>query len=102
GAAGGSARAGGAPGMTGQCRCFAVIPAAGQSRRMGQHKLLLPWAGRTVFEAVVAAWQGVPVEAAVVVARSDDRPLIELCRRLSLDVVLPDPPPDDMKASVAH
>ncbi len=25
--------------------CYAIIPAAGSSRRMGQHKLLLPWPG---------------------------------------------------------
>lgn len=36
-------------------RVVAVVPAAGQSVRMGQPKLLLPWGHHTVIEAVVTA-----------------------------------------------
>ena len=36
---------------------FALIPAAGRSRRMGRPKLALPLAGRSVLEHVVGALQ---------------------------------------------
>jgi molybdenum cofactor cytidylyltransferase len=46
---------------------FALIPAAGHSRRMGRPKLALPLAGRTVLEHVLAALQGAAVEHTLVV-----------------------------------
>ena len=67
---------------------------------MGEHKLLLPWGEGTVIEAVLKAWQVSGVSRTVVVARCDDRPLIDVCRRAGAEVVEADPPPPDMKASV--
>jgi molybdenum cofactor cytidylyltransferase len=32
----------------------AVVLAAGQSKRMGQHKMLLPWGNRTVIEQIIS------------------------------------------------
>jgi molybdenum cofactor cytidylyltransferase len=45
----------------------AVVLAAGLSRRMGEPKLVLPWAGRTVIEQVVGTLQVAGVEEIVVV-----------------------------------
>lgn len=45
----------------------AVVLAAGQSRRMGQPKLVLPWGDRTVIEQVVITLQAAGVAQIVVV-----------------------------------
>lgn len=81
-------------------RSFAIVPAAGRSARMGAPKLLLPWGGRTVIEAVLAAWTESRVTRTVVVVRADDAPLLDRCRLFDVDLVAPTEPPGDMKASV--
>lgn len=48
-------------------RIGAVILAAGESRRMGQLKQVLPWGAGTMIEAVVRSVLASPVEEAVVV-----------------------------------
>ena len=45
----------------------AIILAAGESKRMGQPKMLLPWGGRTVIEHVVTTFLKAGVEDIVVV-----------------------------------
>jgi molybdenum cofactor cytidylyltransferase len=80
---------------------FAIVPAAGHSRRMGRPKLLLPVAGSTVIETVIAAWQQGGVEQVVIVCRGDDQALIDLCRSAQALVVCPDAPPPNMKDSVS-
>ncbi len=82
-------------------RSFALIPAAGRSERMGQPKLLLPWNQTTVIEHVLAAWKASRVSAVIVTAHPNDEELIARCRAAGADVVVVDPPPADMKASVA-
>jgi molybdenum cofactor cytidylyltransferase len=84
----------------GQGRCFALVPAAGRSQRMGQPKLLLPWRGGTIIEQVLAAWRASRVARVVVTVHPDDVELADVCRRAGLDVVVGQPPPPDMKASV--
>ncbi|MEZ6078052.1 MAG: NTP transferase domain-containing protein [Pirellulaceae bacterium] len=64
---------------------FAIVPAAGRSRRMGQSKLLLPWRGTTVIEHVIEAWLRSRVTQVVVVARRDD---LELTRRVARQPVV--------------
>lgn len=81
-------------------RSFAIIPAAGHSRRMGRHKLLLPWHGSTVIERVLRAWLASDVSQVVVVARKDDHGLLAVCRDIAVDTVCPEVDPPDMKASV--
>jgi molybdenum cofactor cytidylyltransferase len=49
----------------------AIIPAAGQSRRMGQPKLLLPWGGTTVLGQVVASFGEAGLGAIVVVSGAE-------------------------------
>jgi molybdenum cofactor cytidylyltransferase len=51
---------------------FAVVPAGGQSERMGTNKLLLPMAGRTVIECVVTALIEGGIQHVVVVTLASD------------------------------
>ena len=57
-------------------KSFAVIPAAGLSRRMGEkQKLLLPWGDATLIEHVLRAWLDSRIDRIVLVSRRDDRDL---------------------------
>ncbi len=80
---------------------FAIIPAAGRSERMGQHKLLMPWEQSTVIERVLAAWRASRVSSIIIVVRADDEELIAACERAGVSLVVPDTPPPEMKDSVA-
>ena len=79
---------------------FAVLPAAGDSRRMGEDKLLLPWRGATVVDAVINAWRDSGVTAVVAVANPRNQRLIAHLHNCGIDVVVPDRPPAEMKHSV--
>jgi molybdenum cofactor cytidylyltransferase len=81
-------------------RAFAVVPAAGESRRMGTAKLLLPWAGATVIESTLRAWRESSVDAVVVVVSPTNEPLAKVGRATGASVVVPQTPPADMKASI--
>lgn len=104
-------------------RFFAIVPAAGHSRRMGRPKLLLPLrmdfepsgkasgrgpAGtstpseRPVINYVLAAWRGAGVDAAVAIVRRDDPALAQVCQTSGALVVSPPNAPPDMKTSVWH
>lgn len=80
--------------------CFGIVPAAGHSRRMGTNKLLLPWAGSTIIQTVVRAWQRSTVHRVIVVLRKGDTQSQTLVTELDVDVVLPEHDPEDMKQSV--
>jgi molybdenum cofactor cytidylyltransferase len=77
-----------------------VVPAAGRSLRMGTAKLLLPWGQATVIEAVLERWRASRVDRLVVTVRADDHRLTETCRRAGAEVVVVDPAPADMRASI--
>jgi len=84
-------------------QCFAIVPAAGKSHRMGEPKLLLPW-GRaasetTVIDHVLSAWTNTRVSEVVVVVRRDDEPLRSACEHWPVTTLLAEAP-RDMKASV--
>ncbi len=81
-------------------RSFAIVPAAGRSRRMGVPKLLLPWAGGTLIEAALAAWKAAGVRHRMVVVHPADACLAHVVRQAGAEVCLAPLPPPDMKASV--
>ncbi len=80
---------------------YAIVPAAGRSKRMGSPKLLLPWGHATIIEQVLAAWRSSRVDRILVVVHPDDRELAERCRGDRVTVVIPTVPPPEMKDSVA-
>jgi molybdenum cofactor cytidylyltransferase len=85
--------------------CYAIIPAAGRSQRMGQAKLLLPWPtddrpNGTLIDSVLSAWTSSCVTGVVVVVRADDEHLAATCRKWPVTLLQPETPPADMKASV--
>lgn len=85
---------------TGAPRLFAVIPAAGESRRMGQPKLVLPLGGRTVVEHLLAALASPLLTDRVVVTRAADVELQRLVTGCGARVVTTQPDPPDMRASL--
>ncbi len=83
-------------------RLFAIIPAAGHSRRMGRPKLLLPFEGTTVIARLLAALAHPQIVACCVVVRSDDEPLRKEAEAHGGWVVSADTDPPDMRASVEY
>ena len=72
------------------CRTFAIVPAAGHSRRMGQAKLLLPWAVGTVIDSVLQAWTTSSVDRTYIVVRAADQvDIITQSIKLSFDLGSP-------------
>ena len=82
-------------------RVFAIVPAAGLSRRMGQPKLLMDLAGTAVIDRLLAALDIPAVTDRVVVLRAEDSRLAAAVRAAGGSVLQPDTAPPDMKASVA-
>jgi molybdenum cofactor cytidylyltransferase len=81
-------------------RYVAIVPAAGESRRMGRPKLLLPWRSSTVLQSVLEAWSQSEVDCTILVVRSADPELAEIGRRCGVDVVVAESSPPEMKDSV--
>lgn len=75
-------------------RVFAIVPAAGQSRRMGATKLLLPLGERTVLEHVLRAFVGQPLDQILVVISPLVRELTDLVRPPAEALLLPSATPD--------
>lgn len=68
---------------------------------MGCDKLLLPWGKKTVIEAVLAVWQASRVGEIVVVLRGDQQELMARCQGARVSIAIADPPPPEMKDSIA-
>lgn len=81
-------------------KTFAVVPACGQSRRMGRPKLTLPLGDRAVIEHVVSALRGGGVQPVLVVVGPHVPEVAALARAAGAEVLeLPDPTAD-MRATV--
>jgi len=83
-----------------QRRLFAIVPAAGYSRRMGRPKLLLPFGDGTVISRVLSVLQRGGVAHAVVVVRPDDDDLRTEVLACGAVAVSPGHPPPAMRHSV--
>jgi molybdenum cofactor cytidylyltransferase len=85
---------------------FAVVPAAGLSRRMGQPKLMMKLAGRPVIEHLLAALDQPGVDVVVIVLRRGDEALAATIQQApprrftNLLIVQPETDPPDMRTSV--
>ena len=82
----------------------AIVPAAGQSTRMGQPKPLMSLDGATLLHRVVTSLRQGGVERVVVVVPPADTPegplIADEARRAGADVVIPETRPADMRRSV--
>lgn len=86
--------------MTAARHLFALIPAAGRSRRMGTSKLLLPWQGTTVIEQLIRTLARPEISTVVVVTRPDDHELQQAVRRTAALAIVPDHEPPEMRDSI--
>src|SRR5438093_50783 len=80
---------------------YAIIPAAGRSKRMGSPKLLLPWGGSTIIGQVLDRWRSSHVDRILVVVHPDDQELASRCQGQRTTIVMPRTAPPEMKDSVA-
>lgn len=84
-----------------KARIHVVIPAGGESRRMGRPKLLLELAGRTVIDWLVSSLVHPSVATISVLIRPDDTGLLREVQKLSATPVVADHSTADMKESVS-
>lgn len=83
-------------------RLFAVVPAAGLSRRMGQPKLVMDLLGKPVVQRLLEALDQRELVATAIVMRRSDKDLQKAVSPLKALAVLPDVDPPDMRTSVEH
>jgi molybdenum cofactor cytidylyltransferase len=81
---------------------FAVLPAAGRSRRMGRPKLALPLGGRTILEHVIAALRQAGVEHVLVVVGPHVPELAPLAQGAGATVLQQAEESSGMRATVEH
>ncbi|MBS0266535.1 MAG: nucleotidyltransferase family protein [Planctomycetes bacterium] len=81
-------------------RLFAVVPAAGYSRRMGRPKLLLPYGGSTVVGQMLAVLSRPEITQTLVVIRPDDAPLKQAVVQAGACPLQPATDPPEMRHSV--
>jgi molybdenum cofactor cytidylyltransferase len=79
---------------------FALIPAAGQSLRMGRPKLLLPLGGRTVIEHTVGVLRAAAIQPILVVVGPNLAELAKLAERAGARAVLLEKQTPDMRTTV--
>jgi molybdenum cofactor cytidylyltransferase len=79
---------------------YALIPAAGRSRRMGRPKISLPLGGRTVLEHVIAALQEAGISDILVVLGTHVADMAPVIHRSGARVLLPAEPTQTMRATV--
>ena len=65
----------------------AVILAAGESKRMGQPKMLLPWGDTTVLGRVISAYQEAGVENIIVVTGAVREQVTAIARQYAVSIV---------------
>lgn len=82
-------------------RAWAVVPAAGESVRMGRPKLLLPWNGQPMIAATIAAWRASGVDEVIVVVRAGGPAEITAAATAAGATVVAAAAPPDMKASIS-
>jgi len=79
---------------------FALIPAAGRSRRMGSPKLLLDVNGKTVISRVLTALGESGISNRLVVLHPDDKLMKQEVERSGGRALLPPKPPPEMRDSI--
>ena len=83
-----------------QAEVNAIVPAAGASRRMGRHKLLLPFRGTTMLGSTVAALRAGGATQVILVHAADDGALAEWAARHGCVAAVNGRPDDGMLSSI--
>lgn len=78
----------------------AIILAAGESRRMGQPKMLLPWGRTTVLQTVISTFQAAGVADVLVVTGAARRQVEDLVGRSAQTVFNPEYAQGEMLSSI--
>ncbi|GAA4423545.1 nucleotidyltransferase family protein [Bremerella cremea] len=81
-------------------RSFAIIPACGQSRRMGTDKLTLRWRDSTILQTVVRTWLASEIDHVCIVFTRARYDLQEMLADVNIDKVLVPIAPADMKGTI--
>jgi molybdenum cofactor cytidylyltransferase len=81
-------------------KLFAVIPAAGWSRRMGQPKLLLPLGEKTVIARLLETLDRPQIRCRAVVVRKADEALLQEVAKARGLAIQPEVDPPEMRTSV--
>lgn len=79
---------------------YAVVPAAGWSRRMGRPKLLLPLGEKSVITRLLEALDHPQIRCRAVVQRRDDAELFKEVRESGAWAIRPESDPAEMRQSV--
>jgi molybdenum cofactor cytidylyltransferase len=79
---------------------YAIIPAAGQSTRMGRPKLLLPVGGRTVLEQVITTIKKAGVQDVLVVFGPHQKEYVPIAAEALAHVIVLAQPTGDMRETV--
>jgi molybdenum cofactor cytidylyltransferase len=79
---------------------YAIVPAAGRSRRMGTQKLLLSFAGTTVIGQIVRTLRASPVRGVIVVTSPAEPAVASAAREAGAEVVANNDPAAEMLGSV--
>ncbi|MCX7973036.1 MAG: nucleotidyltransferase family protein [Candidatus Aminicenantes bacterium] len=77
-----------------------LVLAAGESRRMGQPKLLLPYEGKSIIETVLATVKKSKLKRSYVVIRPEDNFIPPIAQTLGLEVIINPEPAKGMLSSV--
>jgi molybdenum cofactor cytidylyltransferase len=83
-------------------RTFALIPAAGKSRRMGQPKLVLPLGATTVLDHVVAALRAAEIADVLVVVAPDGEAVANCASAAGAHVLRLPTDTSDMRSTCLH
>ncbi len=83
-------------------RVFGLTPAAGVSRRMGEPKQLMPWAGGTILEAVIATLRHADLDGVAVATNPAVAQALNLDEAGDLAVAIVDGAQTEMIDSIAR
>ncbi len=79
---------------------YGLILAAGESKRMGLPKLLLPYGEKTVIETVLTVVKQSKLDQSLVVVHPDDRDISPLAKRMGFEIAVNPEPARGMLSSI--
>lgn len=87
--------------LNGKTAVYGIVLASGQSSRMGQPKLLLPWKGRPLLEHVLLKMKGIPFADVKVVVPGQNADLEKMAAKFGCSIVKNTVPEQGLGRSLA-